>query len=249
MTLHVFVRFLYTLQHTATHCNTLQHSATHCNTLQHTTTHCNTLQHTATLCNTLQHSATHCNTLQHTATHGASAFARASALTLLMHASTRICVCTYTYTPHTFSPCKANIEVTLQTATSYSTPQHTETLTIFDLAKNLLRSPYTLQHTAKQCNTLQHTATHCNTLQHTATHCNTLNTLQHTATHCNTLQHTATQHRFSSLQSKYRVLHMTHTHFIRNARRMFYDTHELKTHDTHKLHTARPNQSFMFPYR
>jgi len=32
---------LYTLQHTATHCNTLQHT---CNTLA---THCNTLQHTA----------------------------------------------------------------------------------------------------------------------------------------------------------------------------------------------------------
>jgi len=30
---------LYTLQHTATHCNTLQHTAARCNTLQHTATH------------------------------------------------------------------------------------------------------------------------------------------------------------------------------------------------------------------
>jgi len=29
---------VWTLQHTATHCNTLQHAATHCNTLQHTAT-------------------------------------------------------------------------------------------------------------------------------------------------------------------------------------------------------------------
>ena len=32
-------RKIYTLQHTATHCNTLQHTATHYNTLQHTATH------------------------------------------------------------------------------------------------------------------------------------------------------------------------------------------------------------------
>jgi len=44
---------VYTLQHTATHCNTLQHTATHCSTLQHTATPCNTLQHTATHCDTL----------------------------------------------------------------------------------------------------------------------------------------------------------------------------------------------------
>ena len=46
---------MYSLQHTATHCNTLQHTAI---TLQHTATHCNTLQHTATHCNTLQLTAT-----------------------------------------------------------------------------------------------------------------------------------------------------------------------------------------------
>jgi len=50
---------VYTLQHTATHCNTLQRTAAHCNTLQHTATHCNTLQHNAAHCNTLQHTATH----------------------------------------------------------------------------------------------------------------------------------------------------------------------------------------------
>jgi len=75
------VNWVYTLWHTATHCNTLQHTATLCNTLQHTATHCNrfltynivsasyTLQHIATHGNTLQHIATHCNTLQPTATH------------------------------------------------------------------------------------------------------------------------------------------------------------------------------------
>jgi len=37
-TLALFLKTIpvYTLQHTATHCNTLQHNATHCNTLQHT---------------------------------------------------------------------------------------------------------------------------------------------------------------------------------------------------------------------
>ena len=43
-----FEHIVYTLQHTATHCNILQHTATHCNTLQHTATHCNTLQHEQT---------------------------------------------------------------------------------------------------------------------------------------------------------------------------------------------------------
>ena len=59
---------LYTLQHTATHCNTLQHTAAHHTILQHTAPHCNTLQHIASNCNTLQRAATHCNVLQHTAT-------------------------------------------------------------------------------------------------------------------------------------------------------------------------------------
>ena len=34
---------MFTLQHTATHCNTLQHTATHCNTLQHTAPSCKKL--------------------------------------------------------------------------------------------------------------------------------------------------------------------------------------------------------------
>ena len=59
---------VWSLAHTATHCNTLQHTATHCNTLQHAAAHCSTLQHAATRCNTLQHAATCCSTLQHTAT-------------------------------------------------------------------------------------------------------------------------------------------------------------------------------------
>jgi len=46
---------VYTLQHTATHCNTLQHTDVHdvC-TLQRTATHCNALQHTAMHYNALQ---------------------------------------------------------------------------------------------------------------------------------------------------------------------------------------------------
>jgi len=63
---------VYTIQHTATHCNTLQQTATH---LLTTTTHCNTLQHTKewmpSYSNMSQHAynSTHYNTLQHTATH------------------------------------------------------------------------------------------------------------------------------------------------------------------------------------
>ena len=60
---------LYSLRHTATHCNALQHTATHCSTLHHTASHCNTLHHIALHCNTLQHTTTHCNILQDIATH------------------------------------------------------------------------------------------------------------------------------------------------------------------------------------
>jgi len=71
---------LYTLQHTATHCNTLQHTATHCNTLQHTATHCNTQRSGSQRSGiwwwvaTTEYTATHCNTLQHSATRKDKAF-------------------------------------------------------------------------------------------------------------------------------------------------------------------------------
>jgi len=58
---------IYTIQHTATHCNTLQHTATHFNTPQHTTTHCNTLQHIPTHTN-----EAHCNILHSTTTHASA---------------------------------------------------------------------------------------------------------------------------------------------------------------------------------
>ena len=68
------MKYIATLQHTATHSDTQQKTATQCNAPLHpvesnSITHCNTLQHTATYCNTLQHAATHCITLHHTASH------------------------------------------------------------------------------------------------------------------------------------------------------------------------------------
>ena len=54
--------YVFTLRHTAAHCNTPQHTAAHCSTLQHTAAHCSTLQHTATHCNINQISSSYSHT-------------------------------------------------------------------------------------------------------------------------------------------------------------------------------------------
>jgi len=162
--IHMWVLYLTTLQHAATHCNTLQYTATHCNTLQHTATHCNTLQYTATHCNTLQHTATYCNALQYTAIHCNTLQHTATQYNTLQHAVTH-----YIMLQHT-----SVLFLTFAWFVGYDSE------TFFIITPLLVSRYLPVAHAWTRC---IYTA-HCNTLQHPATRCNNC-TLQHAATRCN----------------------------------------------------------------
>ena len=179
---------LYTLQHTATHCNLWFSHRSHINLdtivvqidrflLKRLVFHCNTLQHTATHCNLWYSHGSHVNLG-----------------TIELQC---VAVCGYSHGLH----------INLGTIVAQ--------IDRFFLKRRVFHC-YVLQHSATHCN-IAHwglllskwalsMGTHCNTLQRTATHCNMAHwwllllkqvlsmrthTATHTATRCNTLQHSA----------------------------------------------------------
>jgi len=170
--------YVYTLQHTATHCNTLQHTATHCNTLMwyvYVYMECGSTAN-PTWVDIFERSKLKARTslLPRFSVKRRSNF-ELWALQLHSKMSPQVGWAVYGYRGFPFlwmwKRGTADVYRMWYVYRECVMCMCTKNVEVYVYREcGMCMCTWNVVYTCTHCNTLQHTATHCNTLQHTATH-------------------------------------------------------------------------------